>query len=245
MFLDYYREWLAKSFKRSWGLWDTLGTLLGAICPLLAHYVPRWESAMGRLAWEIPLSAFCGLALVRLPLAPYWIHRDNEEKRKKKEAELNFETASLVQKLSRAVAEPRGPEIMLWFSPDVVIDDASLIVENVNGGTAYRVKVHDADHFGLVLTAEEIPFIEEKTRRPCGIRIDCPTFPGERFGLRSFLNPPPSARLLPRDRQREIPILVTYKDAADKTFESRFEISYDRTNWKVSITPLGRKLTDF
>jgi len=238
-----------KDFKKSTGE-QVIGALLViAIFVLQIHYgiIKRGDIQPNArsIAWPY-ISLLCVFFLVHLIRAPWKMNEAHESRHAEysiKRAELEFDIASLNQRLTRALEEPSGPEIMLWFWPDALWnDETSLQVENLRGGTACRVKIQDADHCGLVLTVEEIPFIKEGRRETCCVKVVCARFPSEKFTLRGFANPPPSQRHLSKDKRVEIPINVSYWDANGKEFEARFVMTFDRITMKVAVRPLSRKI---
>ena len=76
--LKFYWKWIEVSVKPSFGLADGIGFVLGIAIPVVIHFVPRWETAMSNLAWQIPLGIFSTIFLIRLILAPYWIYKQQE-----------------------------------------------------------------------------------------------------------------------------------------------------------------------
>src|SRR5690349_11817683 len=78
--LKFYASWLAIGFRHSFGKSDAIAGFLGVALPAIAHWGGTQEGAMmGDLAWEIPLGVFTALFVVRLLLAPYWMHQEREK----------------------------------------------------------------------------------------------------------------------------------------------------------------------
>jgi hypothetical protein len=79
--LRYYWLVLHKAFHPSWAIADTLGTLLGLLVPPLVKLVPEGRrETMTDLVWEVPLSALLTLFVVRVVMAPWLMHKEQEAK---------------------------------------------------------------------------------------------------------------------------------------------------------------------
>lgn len=87
--VDYYRRWLQVAIWHAYGRADFIAGLLGIFGPPILRWfsVKNADTLMGTLAWQIPLSCFVTLAIVRLIGAPYWMHQEEEKKRAEVEAE--------------------------------------------------------------------------------------------------------------------------------------------------------------
>lgn len=73
---QFYMRWLGTAFRHSWSITDTSASVLGLFVPPAIRLLPRVESALTPLVWEIPLCALGALALSRLVAAPYWIYKE-------------------------------------------------------------------------------------------------------------------------------------------------------------------------
>lgn len=65
---------LEETWKTSWEKADTLATVAGVALGAITHYVPRWESAMSNLVWQIPIACLAVVTLTRLLLSPYLVY---------------------------------------------------------------------------------------------------------------------------------------------------------------------------
>lgn len=87
--LRYYWLVLCKAFRPSWAIADTIGTLLGLLIPAIVKFVPEERrETMTELVWEVPLSALLTLFIVRVVMAPWLIHKEQESKLADKTKEL-------------------------------------------------------------------------------------------------------------------------------------------------------------
>jgi hypothetical protein len=79
--LRYYWLVLCKAFHPSWAIAGIIGTLLGLFVPAIAKFVPEdWRERMAESVWEVPLSALLTLFIVRIVMAPWLIHKEQESK---------------------------------------------------------------------------------------------------------------------------------------------------------------------
>jgi hypothetical protein len=107
---DYYRRWLVVAIRHSWGVTDTVSTVLSLVIPPLAKLVTDGES-MADLAWQIPLSLFGTLFIVRVVLAPWWIHQEQERDYAALAAKSQQQFEATTQRLD-AEATARHEEVM-------------------------------------------------------------------------------------------------------------------------------------
>lgn len=156
--VSFGRRWLAKAFKKSWTVWDSLGTALGSLCPLIGHYLPRLESIMNHLVWQIPLGAFCGLVLVRLICAPYWLYKEREEEigyeRREIDREHAIQMGGLIEKIETLKQElqiEKGKQKRPKLSVIYTVPTTGLRIKNYSG---LSIKNDGHRAFTIEVTAE-------------------------------------------------------------------------------------------
>lgn len=91
--LQFYRDCFSWALKPSWGLSEKASSLVGLLIPILIKAVPGWETRLTNLLWQIPLSVFATVLVVRLFRAPYELyrlrHQESEETERKLRARVS------------------------------------------------------------------------------------------------------------------------------------------------------------
>jgi hypothetical protein len=64
---------LTEAWRTSWEKADTGATAFGLVAPVVVHFVPRWESAMTSLVWQIPIACLASIAATRILLSPFLV----------------------------------------------------------------------------------------------------------------------------------------------------------------------------
>src|SRR3972149_7791118 len=77
--LKFYWQWLYKAFRHSISIVEKIAILLSIIIPLFIRYYPGMEQKLQALIWQIPLSIFVIIVIIRLLLAPYWLYKDKQQ----------------------------------------------------------------------------------------------------------------------------------------------------------------------
>jgi hypothetical protein len=54
--------------------------MLALVFAVMAHFNPKWTTGEQDLLWQIPLTYFAVVTLVRVVAAPFWIHREVAER---------------------------------------------------------------------------------------------------------------------------------------------------------------------
>jgi hypothetical protein len=154
--VSFCRRWSDTVFKKSWGVYDSLGTLFGGLCPLIAKLVPEWESAMNHLVWQIPLCALGGLLVVRIIAAPYLLDRElcneikilNESHKKEIEGKVKE-----IEKLNVDVSNLPRPKVYLERKtlPQVLpgVGTEAFFLTNSGHADAFNVAVTFKDSGGF------------------------------------------------------------------------------------------------
>ncbi|SRR6266851_744657 len=66
---------LKEAWRTSWEKADTGATVFGIVAPVVVQFVPKWESAMTSLVWQIPIASLASIAATRLLLSPFLLYR--------------------------------------------------------------------------------------------------------------------------------------------------------------------------
>lgn len=101
--LRYYRRWAFVAVSHAWGMIETWAGVLGLVVPPLAKFFPE-NPEMFDLIWQIPLCAFGAIVLVRVFLAPWWMHQEQDKKIEALTAAVAEKDAALSQKDATAKA---------------------------------------------------------------------------------------------------------------------------------------------
>jgi hypothetical protein len=94
---DYFWTWAARSIGHSFGKADAVSAAIGIFGPLALQgmKVQRWHQIMSSdLIWQVPVGVFLTFLIVRLIMAPYWMHQDAEKAWTKETSDLRKELAS-------------------------------------------------------------------------------------------------------------------------------------------------------
>ena len=111
---DFFRflgKCLSFTFRRTWGVFDTLTTLLSSVAAILIYYWREQMSAEGQeLAgalggWIIPIIAAALVTLVRFLFSPYWVYQEVCKERDAALEELRAEQDVKLQKRRQAREE--------------------------------------------------------------------------------------------------------------------------------------------
>ena len=78
--MSYFWRWLRTAFTHSIGLVDLVSGFAGAAVALVTHFAPAWAPTVSALSWQIPIWAALAVIVVRLVLAPYWMHQEDAVK---------------------------------------------------------------------------------------------------------------------------------------------------------------------
>jgi hypothetical protein len=78
--IGFYLLVLKVSLKPSFGIAEGIGFIVGIVIPIVLHFIPKMESTLDNLAWQIPLGIFGSIFAVRLVLSPYWVYEDSRKK---------------------------------------------------------------------------------------------------------------------------------------------------------------------
>jgi hypothetical protein len=76
---EFYWQWISKAFRHSISRVDGIAFFLGIFIPFLIRYYPGMEQKLQALIWQIPLSIFVIIVIVRLLLAPYWLYKEKQQ----------------------------------------------------------------------------------------------------------------------------------------------------------------------
>ena len=76
----YYWRWLKTAFTHSIGVVDLWTGLITAALSIVDHYLPGLQ-LMTSYGWQIPVWALTAVMAVRLLLAPYWIWKEDQQKK--------------------------------------------------------------------------------------------------------------------------------------------------------------------
>jgi len=132
---SYYRNWLWQAFRHALGPADAAGVIVGAIMPPIAHFLPKEAPALNSLAWQIPLGALTATAIVRLILAPYWIHKATSKERDEACKALQQQVDAIQQRLDKALSQLRD-----LTTPRLQVSDGS-VVSASTGAFWYRLRI--------------------------------------------------------------------------------------------------------
>lgn len=77
----YYTELLKTAFVHPLGVTSLAAGTIAVVGAAIIDRYPQLETIMSTLLWQIPLAIFVLLALARLVLAPYWMHKKVEKER--------------------------------------------------------------------------------------------------------------------------------------------------------------------
>lgn len=96
--LQFSKEWIARSFRRSIGLGDLIGSLAGNTVTAWAQFDTSRASELADIGWQIPLFGFAGAIAFRFLAAPFdmW----NEQKTRADRAEEQIKTSGGQRKLN-------------------------------------------------------------------------------------------------------------------------------------------------
>jgi len=95
----YYWTWVTVAFQQPFGIAAGLAASIAIIGAATTQYFPGVRDTVGILAWLLPATIFIILAVTRLLLAPYWMHKEQV----KRKSNLEIESASLQARISQAL----------------------------------------------------------------------------------------------------------------------------------------------
>jgi hypothetical protein len=79
---NYYKQWIKTALSGAWGAMSVVSTFLGIVIAAITDTHPAWmgDRVLRLIAsfggWIIPIGIFSAFLLVRLILAPYWMHQE-------------------------------------------------------------------------------------------------------------------------------------------------------------------------
>lgn len=100
----YYRLWAWTAFRRSLSVADAFAGVLGLVLPpipKLLQLPDDWGRSIAELAWQLPIGVLVAFFVVRLLLAPYWIHQQESQRI----AQAQFERNQAREAVSQLKAE--------------------------------------------------------------------------------------------------------------------------------------------
>jgi hypothetical protein len=99
--LRYYWRLFGTAFHHSYGRADAISGAIGVLGPLSLRLLGSRDpdGIVGSLAWQIAFGFFASFLVVRLIAAPYWMHQEDEAKRKAERAEAERKRAELEAEL--------------------------------------------------------------------------------------------------------------------------------------------------
>lgn len=104
--LRYYRRLLSVAFWHAWGVYEFACGAVGLLLPLVQKLNPSWDqSSMAELVWQMTACGLGTLFLVRLILAPWWMHKEQEVKLVDAQKQLTDKANDLAEYDRRTEAE--------------------------------------------------------------------------------------------------------------------------------------------
>jgi hypothetical protein len=97
------RETVRTTFDKA----DKGASIAGAILPIIVHYVPAWEHAVGYIAWEIPVACVVSVGIVRLLESPFLVYRRRDHQARSAEAALRQTITERDSEISVLKAKPK------------------------------------------------------------------------------------------------------------------------------------------
>ena len=91
--------WLCirEAWRTSWEKADTGATAVGVILGVVVHYVPKWESAVNNLLWQIPIACLASITVTRLLLSPFLVYRTRDNEAKEAENQVRELTTRVIK----------------------------------------------------------------------------------------------------------------------------------------------------
>ncbi len=109
-FLQYYWDVFCLAFQGAWAITEVIAGVIAIIGGFIVWKRPGWESTMKNLLWMIPVGIFTLLLLIRLAIAPYTIHQNQQQQII--ELQKREEVAMTSKQDIRSFLESINPEIL-------------------------------------------------------------------------------------------------------------------------------------
>jgi hypothetical protein len=105
----FIRRWFKTALRHSVGVADLVSSTVAAAGAVITHYAPQATEIWQEWAWQIPVWVLCGIVVVRLALAPYWIWQEDQEKIAIQAKQLNYDARRLgiKNRLGKAITDGR------------------------------------------------------------------------------------------------------------------------------------------
>jgi hypothetical protein len=167
---------------------------------------------MNHLLWEIPLAVFLILGFFGILIAPYQLYKEGEK--------ANDDLEGENKRLRNSLQDIGGPELFLGVGITTgVLKHGQLLVNNLKGGTAYRVQVQSITFNKFTANFDEIPVIKEGDREYCQSKDNTantlgPLIKAIEESLASSVDMLQSVRF---------PVFVSCQDSSARTFIHDFE----------------------
>lgn len=91
----FYWRWIKVAWHPSWGITDTIASMLGLFLPPVAKLIGISEATMTELAWQISFGVLLFLVTARLLVAPYLMFKEEQKRINELEQELARQKAKL------------------------------------------------------------------------------------------------------------------------------------------------------